>query len=175
MHNPFNIGVDRPSIDDVTEYRLYLMDKKMRWPQRIEEYWHVRDRNLALDADSLEERIARAYNSSDTVHLRWGWFVTDDTDLFVEMYRHLKIDFVIDFASGLFFIDLFGGHEGLMTQLFDLSGKHKPPGVDDEGEAYVRLGLGVYKSSQSPTIHIGADVVVPDYLRPFKHRLERME
>lgn len=171
--NPYQLGV-APSIDDVTEYRLNLTDSGQRWPRRIEDYWHVRDRSLNRDQEALERRILDAYKSDDAVYLDLRWFVTDDVDLFVEMYRHLSIDFVADFASNLFFMDMFAGHEALMTQLFDLTGK-KPPRGKDAAEAYVLNGLGMFKSSQTPWVNIGPEVAVPDYFRPFKHRLERME
>lgn len=175
-HNPYGLGAE-VSIDDATEWRLEQRRKGIRWPHRIEEYWSVKDKNLSLDLPALERRIIDAYGDPEGfLALEPRWFATDDQALFMEMYRHLKMDFVADFRTGLFFMDVFAGHEVIMGQLFDLTGKPCPKSCGgDSAEAYVITGLGMFKSSQSPIVWIGPDVAIPDYFRGFKHNVQVME
>lgn len=173
--NKYKLGNDYiPNIDDITEYRIEAFDRESRLPRNLEKYWNVRDRNLQLDHDSLEKRVLDHYKA-DEIYIPEKGFVTDDQDLFVEMYHHLKIDFVYDFGTRLFFMDLFGGHECLMGNLYECI-KHLDTSDWEEGaEKYVIEGYGFYKSSQSPRVWIGPDVAIPDFFRPWKHQVERME
>ncbi|QYW02191.1 hypothetical protein CPT_Sonora_090 [Stenotrophomonas phage Sonora] len=161
--NRFRLG--EPVPDDVT---ILYPDGR-----RADEYWAVRDRNLNTDEGrpALEQRILDAYKSDYGIVVWPRWFVTDDSELFVEMFRHLSMDFVADFRSGLFFLDLYGTHSALMASLFDLTGIKTF--VDAAAEAYIEGGYGMFKSSQRPRVNIGEDVAVPDYFRPYKNFLER--
>lgn len=176
-HNPFKLGeAFGPDTDAATEYRLKRNDQGTRWPRRFEEYWNVIDKNLntVSGAEALEKRIFEAYGCDDHIYLDPRWFVTDSVELFCEMYRLLRIDFVADFRTGLFFMDVFAGHEVLMTDLFELSKQKVPKACGaDLAEAYVVTGLGMFRSSQSPVVRLGEDVAIPDYFRPWKHNVER--
>ena len=148
-----------------------------KFGRNFEDYFYVLDRNLNKDPDAVEARLLAAYDLDDDVFIpiKDSCFVTDDEDLFVEMYRHLKLDFVHDFKSGLFFMDMFGGHEVFMNYLYEgIHGKKKYD-WDKGAELYVIEGLGFFKSSQSSRVWIGPDVPIPDFFRPWKQHVEVME
>lgn len=177
-HNPFKLGEIQPSEEEFSkEYRRRLESPGAASLRHFPDYWAVRDMNLVKDESALERRIVEAYGVPDVdsayLILNENMFVTDRTDLFVEMYRHLRLDFVADFKSGLFFLDLYAQHETLMDQLFDLTGKLR--GSNNGAEAYVKEGLGMFLSSQSSRVFLGPDTPIPDYFRPYKNFVERMD
>lgn len=142
-------------------------------PLNVSSYWRVAHLNLNVDNEAVCERLREAHGD-DIAYAPERAFVTDDVDIFNEIYRHLLIDFVCDFKSGLFFMDLYARHETLMGHIYESSSKKVFKSYDDAAEQYVIEGYGCFKSSQSSTIWLGEDVAIPSYLRPWKQNIKRM-
>jgi len=171
------IGTEEPDYDELSRYRL---ENQESCPRQIGDYWGVREYDLNRsqeDNDAIDNRILTAYNSpKESVYVDRKIFVTEDADLFCLLFDKVELDFVHDFKTGLFFIDMFAHHDLLMGQLYRLAKPRVYQNVPDEerGEQYVSEGLGMFMSSQSSTVFIGEDVAVPDFFRKWKHRLERL-
>lgn len=105
--------------------------------------------------------------------LRRVGLVTQDLRLARKMLDR-RIDFLADFKSGLFFFDLRGGHELFMDILFLLHiGKHC---MDDQRHhSYVDQGLGIFRSSQSPKVEVGANTVLPGWAKLAKLNINRRD
>lgn len=151
-----------------------LRDVYGELPRNIEEYWHAW--HLSLDRDDVERRIQTAYGISDndfTFRLP-KCFITDDVNVFTEFRRHLSVDFVHDFKTGLFFMDLYANHQVLMGQLYEMNQK-RLGSWKDAADEYVRTGMGVMKSSQSAIIFISPNIAIPDFLRPWKKDIYHLD
>lgn len=129
---------------------------------------------------SLVPRILKAFghdeDSGKSFHIEKTIFVTDNTELAAEIYRHLQLDFVHDLTTGLTFIDMFAAHEVVMGQLYFLkSPKDDALMYSDAAEKYVEKGLGFYKSSQSNIVWRGPDMIIPEWFRKFKNDMRVMD
>lgn len=173
MQNTINLGLQfRPTDAEVSEYILDRKSKDPNFylPRRIRDYWLIKDQCLMFsDSDALDKRIFDAYGA--TVSLPRSGFVTDDVNVFVELYRVLSLDFVYDFRTKLFFIDMYASHECLMASFYEALTGSK--GYDyDKGDKYILTGMGMFRSSQSKIIYIGPDVPVPEFFRPWKSHVQ---
>lgn len=179
--NPYNLGEpDSKTEGLIWDYRGEQTVKK-RLGRRFEEYFSLRDFDMNINNHSdsepspVEQKLLEIYGKPDeSIWVPDGAFVTTNTDIFLQMFEHLRMDFVADFKSGMFFLDLFGGHEHFMSQLYLLNGGQRRKEYEQEAEEYVKTGMGFFKSTQSKRVFIGEDVAIPDYFRPYKNTLERI-
>lgn len=173
LFNPFDLGYKESNSDKFSELVCEYQKEMKCLPINAEMYMSVLEQNMFKnlnDSIRIKQRLVEAYGGSRLSWFPSTCFVTDNEVLFVEMYKHLKLDFVADFRSGLFFVDLYAAHETLMTSIEELS----TPEENFPGN-YISRGLGFYKSSQSNSVFIGEDVSIPHYFLPFKNRIERMK
>ena len=105
--------------------------------------------------------------------LRRVGLITQDLGLARKMLDR-RIDFIADFKSGLFFFDLRGGHEMFMEALFELH-TGKTAGETKHGQSYIDAGLGIFKSSQSPYVEVGANTVLPGWAKLARLNLRRRD
>ena len=178
--NKFKIGevLTQEEFDDVWEYRANYYVNTL--PRNIEDYWSVYKYSLnksKAENDLLCDRIVAAFKGNADDGLFWiseSAFVTDNTEIAMELYKHIKLDFVYDFHTGLWFMDLFGGHESTMGQLYELASGRDFGNWQEAAELYVQKGHGMFKSSQGRSIFLGPDVPVPEIFRPYRDKIKEL-
>jgi hypothetical protein len=173
--NKYNLGV--PLSQDQQDAVWEARSDEGRLGRRVEEYWSIRDRGLSQD--TARELIRQAYNLAEGgaqfVHFREGSFITDVEDIACEMIRVLNMDFVHDFASGIYVFDNFAHHEITMSGIFEAVANDPYGGsFEENAEDYITNGYGCFRSGVRPSIYIGENVSIPTYLSQFKQKFQRM-
>jgi hypothetical protein len=84
------------------------------------------------------------------------------------------VDFVFDHTTQLFFFDLRGRHEALMGDLYQLHSGKRAKSSELEAELFVSSGLGIFKSTTSPYVHLGENTPCPTWLKTSQFPLRRI-
>lgn len=134
-------------------------------PPKLAHYWKVWHQHI--DVEKATQELEEAYKSNQYVNINRA-FVIREVDLAETIIRQLPwMDFVYDIKTGLIFMDLFGGHEALMGQIYECI-TNKSMNWEDGAELYVQKGYGIFRSSQSKRIMIGEATEIPSWLKSQK-------
>lgn len=165
------------------EYEDCVLENFGKHGRRAEQYWRAIE-----DCFDRAEAIKMVSKGDDDFFGDYFFeeprnvgFITDDVSKFLVMYKKLGMDFVFDKRTGLFFMDLFAGHEMLRSILYQASGVKMPDGPpwlsdEDKADLFLEKNMGFFKSSQSPTIWVGPDYSLPAELKvAFGNDIRRVE
>jgi hypothetical protein len=143
--------------DDASEYLYGLWDT-------------YKDQHINYqDAEKILKRAYR-FNPYEPI-LKDEYFITQNGDVLkhvIDVAGVSEVNFICDFKSGLYLIDLSCFHEEIMARIFaatkNINWKFQ------YSDNYVERGLGVYKSSCSNVITISKNIAIPDCLKHIKQK-----
>ena len=152
-------------------------DYKHLWFEQLDRNYLVSE--ILAPADKSEDKEASEIiatmlgTTPDNRKLRKIGLATQDLGLASSMLER-NIDFVFDINTGLFFFDLRGRHEALMGHLYHLHSAKRAKTAEIEAELYVTSGLGIFKSTTAPYVHIGENTHCPAWLKTGKAPIQRL-
>lgn len=166
MMSDFESKLNARLTDD--EYEDCMLENFGKHGRRAEQYWRVIDQSF--DRQEALKLLANGqgedFTSDYILEERNVGFITNDTSKFLALYKRLGLDFVFDKRTGLFFMDLFSGHEMLRSILYESVHGHKIGlSYEDQADLFLEKGMGFFKSSQSPVIHAGGAYTFPAELK----------
>lgn len=152
-------------------------DYKDIWFQKLDRHHLFVNMIKPIDQSKdheASEAIAHMLGATpERPELRKIGFTTQDLGIASRMLGR-DIDFVFDQTTGVFFFDLRGRHEALMAHLYRLHSVKQAKSHDMEADLFVTSGLGIFKSTTSPYIHIGENSCCHAWLKTSNILLRRV-
>lgn len=174
--NKYRLGV-RLSPEEWQRYRAEGYDTEIG--RHAEKYFIAWEQKNISRADAIA-RLEEAYGVDPEKkefnflkHFSRVGLITDDHDLAADMIRMVDVDFVHDFKTDLFFMDVFALHELIMGYIYEAVFNETSTDMGVLAEKYLDKGMGCFNSSQTDKIYFGEDVMVPSFYNQFKNRVRR--
>lgn len=88
--------------------------------------------------------------------------ITSDVEEFVKLWRgDGPMDFVHDFRTGFFFVDMYACHQVVMRLLLEAHTHTDHYDTDQAADTYIERGMGVFRSSQSHRVWYSPAANIP--------------